>query len=101
MAFDPQAAPSYSFSLGYLVRWLVGVAVLRRQRHLGPDVREMLRGIEPLPRVEGIAHVPREGPLHRGDEPLRAAGPARLVVRGAGQRGALGPPWRRIRRCTG
>ena len=62
MAFDPQAAPSYSFSLGYLVRWLVGVAVLRRQRHLGPDVREMLRGVEPLPCVQGIEHVPREGP---------------------------------------
>ena len=62
MAFDPQAAPSYSFSLGYLVRWLLDVAVLRRRRRLEPDVREMLRGIEPRPRVKGIEHVPRDGP---------------------------------------
>ena len=62
MAFDPQPAPSYNFSLGYLVRWLLGVAVLRRRRRLGPDVRELLRGTEPRPRVRGIEHVPLDGP---------------------------------------
>ena len=62
MAFNPPAAPSYKFSLSYLVRWLLRVAVLRRRRGLGPDVREMLRGTEPRPRVRGIEHVPLEGP---------------------------------------
>ena len=62
MAFAPRAAPSYNFAIGYLVRWLVIVAVLRRRRRLGADVREMLRGIEPRPRVKGIEHMPLDGP---------------------------------------
>ena len=101
MAFDPQAAPSYSFSLGYLVRWLVGVAVLGRQRRLGPDVREMLRGIEPLPRVEGIEHVPREGPCIVVMNHIRAAGPARLVVARRWSARRSRPAVAAIRRCTG
>ncbi|MYI83671.1 MAG: hypothetical protein F4056_10490 [Chloroflexi bacterium] len=59
---DPSTAPSYNFSLGYIVRWLFSVAVLRRRRRLGPDSREMLRGAQPRPRVVGIEQVPREGP---------------------------------------
>ena len=58
---DQSTAQSYDFSLGYIVRWLFSVAVLRRRRRLGPDSRAMLRGAQPRPRVVGIEHVPREG----------------------------------------
>ena len=58
---DPSTAQSYDFSLGYIVRWLFDVAVLRRRRRLGPDSRAMLRGAQPRPRVVGIEHMPREG----------------------------------------
>ncbi len=62
MASAARPLQSYRFPLGFLVRWLFGVAVLRRRRRLGPDTRELLRGRQPRPRVRGIEHVPVEGP---------------------------------------
>ena len=62
MTFDRSKARSYGFSLGYIVRWLFSVAVLRRRRRLSRDSRAMLRGGPPRPRVHGIEQVPREGP---------------------------------------
>ncbi len=59
---DLSTAQSYNFSLGYIVRWLFSVAVLRRRRRLGPDSRELLRGAQPRPRVVGLERVPVEGP---------------------------------------
>ena len=54
--------PGYQFSVGFLVRWLWTVLVLRRGRNLGVDGLELFAGRDPRPRVEGIERVPASGP---------------------------------------
>ena len=54
--------PPYRFPAWFFVRWLWTVLVLRRRRHPGRDGLEMLAGVRPRPRVEGIERVPATGP---------------------------------------
>ena len=54
--------PPYRFPAWFFVRWLWTVLVLRRRRHPGRDALEMLAGVRPRPRVEGIERVPATGP---------------------------------------
>ena len=54
--------PAYRFPLGFIVRWLWTVLVLRRPRDLGVDGLQLLAGRDPRPRIEGIERLPPHGP---------------------------------------